>query len=174
MASSLLHRSQGQREHERASLPTSLSHQIRPPCISTKRFESARPRPVPSRCLARPRSAGTPRIRSRSSAAMPGPESATETVTSPFRCVALTSTDLGRRELHGVREQVEDDLPDPPLVSCDDVEAAVRMERDLNAVRRCLFANHRDAALEARPAARTARPGAPPGRPRPWTGRGRR
>ena len=81
---------------------------------------------------------------------MPGPESATETVTSPFRCVALTSTDrLGRRELHGVREQVEDDLPDPPFVSCDDVEAAVRMERDLNAVRRCLFANHRDAALGA-------------------------
>ena len=32
-------------------LPTSLSHQIRPPCISTKRFDSASPRPVPSRCL---------------------------------------------------------------------------------------------------------------------------
>ena len=33
-------------------LPSSLSTQIRPPCSSTSRFESASPSPVPSRCLA--------------------------------------------------------------------------------------------------------------------------
>src|SRR5207237_998568 len=32
--------------------PSSLSTQIRPPCNSTSRFESASPRPVPSRCPA--------------------------------------------------------------------------------------------------------------------------
>ena len=32
-------------------LPSSLSTQIRPPCSSTRRFDSASPRPVPSRLL---------------------------------------------------------------------------------------------------------------------------
>ena len=31
--------------------PRSLSTQIRPPCSSTRRFDSANPRPVPSRLL---------------------------------------------------------------------------------------------------------------------------
>ena len=131
-------------------LPTSLSHQIRPPCISTKRFDSASPRPVPSRCLA-PASVcwNSSKIRSRSSAAMPGPLSATETshfAVDPRR--ADVDLPAVGRELHRVREQVEDDLPDPPLVPRDDVEAAVPVERDLDAFGRGLLTNHRDAALE--------------------------
>ena len=42
-------------------LPSSLSTQIRPPCSSTSRFESARPRPVPSAAPRPPPSVGTPR-----------------------------------------------------------------------------------------------------------------
>src|SRR5262245_12322858 len=53
-----------------------------------------------------------------------------------------------RSELHGVREQIEDDLPDPALVSRDNVEAAVLVQRDLDAFGGRLFADHRDAALE--------------------------
>src|SRR5262245_50968883 len=72
--------------------PSSLSTQIRPPCSSTKRFERARPSPVPSRC-ASPASVcvNSSKIRSRSSGPRPGPVSATETRTSPLVRAALTS-----------------------------------------------------------------------------------
>ena len=58
---------------------------------------------------------------------MPGPVSATETLTSPLTCVALHVDGAARgRELHGVREQVEDHLSDPALVARDDVDARIR------------------------------------------------
>ena len=80
---------------------------------------------------------------------MPGPVSATETRTSPLTRATLTPTiaALGR-ELHGIREKVEDDLPHPPFVARDDVD--VRDGREVHthhAVRRP-FAHHDDAALE--------------------------
>ena len=80
---------------------------------------------------------------------MPGPVSATETIDL---AVDLRRADVDGaargRELHGVREQVEDDLPDPPLVSFDDVDARIRRERDLDAVQQRSLAHHHDAALE--------------------------
>src|SRR4029077_598633 len=59
-------------------LPSSLSTQMRPPCSSTNRFESASPRPVPSRC-SMPVSVcwNSSKIRLWSSGARPGPVSAT-------------------------------------------------------------------------------------------------
>src|SRR5262249_4597176 len=73
--------------------PSSLSTQIRPPCSSTSFFESASPRPVPSRSSS-PGSAcwNSSKIRAWSAAASPGPVSATETQTSPSTRAVLTST----------------------------------------------------------------------------------
>ena len=56
-----------------------------------------------------------------------------------------------RRELHGVREQVEDHLSDPALVAVDDVDVRNRRQRDLDAVLRRPLAHHHDAALERLP-----------------------
>ena len=75
---------------------------------------------------------------------MPGPVSATETLTSPLTCAAAdVDGAAGGRELHGVREQVEDHLPDPALVARDDVDLRVRRERDPYAVLRRALAHHR-------------------------------
>src|SRR5439155_3716184 len=73
--------------------PGSLSTQIRPPCSSTRRFESASPSPVPSPCSL-PAAAcwNSSKIRAWSAGAIPGPVSATETRTSPSTRAALTST----------------------------------------------------------------------------------
>src|SRR5438067_4121490 len=73
--------------------PRVLSIQIRPPCSSTNRLESASPRPVPSRCSA-PTSVcwNSSKIRSWSSGATPGPVSATETQTSPSTRAERIST----------------------------------------------------------------------------------
>ena len=131
-------------------LPSSLSTQIRPPCSSTSRFDSARPRPVPSRCSA-PASVcwNSSKMRSWSSGAMPGPVSATETRTSPLtRDRAHVDRPALGRELHRVREQVEDHLSDPALVAGDDVDLRIGLERDLDAVLRRALTHHHDAALE--------------------------
>src|SRR5712692_4361896 len=53
-----------------------------------------------------------------------------------------------RRELHRVREQVEDDLAQPPLVAFDQVDARRLLEREPYAVLRRRLAHHHDAALE--------------------------
>ena len=156
--------------------PSSLSTQIRPPCSSTSRFESARPRPVPSRCST-PASVcwNSSKIRSWSSGAMPGPrvgDRDPHLAVDPRR--AHVDGPARGRELHGVREQVEDHLPDPALVALDDVDfgiaARARPGRRPSSPAR---APSRRRARAPR-AARTARPRARPGRPRPWTGRGRR
>ena len=72
--------------------PGLLSTQIRPLCSSTKRFDSASPSPVPSRCSL-PAAAcwNSSKIRTWSSSAMPGPSSVTETRTSPLTRAAVTS-----------------------------------------------------------------------------------
>src|SRR6266404_8286024 len=70
--------------------PTTLSSHSRPPCSSTKRRASGRPRPVPSSPLPAWRNAS--KIRSASCAAIPGPVSATATSTFPSRRSADTST----------------------------------------------------------------------------------
>src|SRR6266852_2182692 len=69
---------------KRLPCPDWLSTQMRPRCSSTRRFESASPRPVPSRCRT-PTSVcwNSSKIRSWSSAAIPGPVSVTDTSTSP-------------------------------------------------------------------------------------------
>src|SRR5204863_529293 len=74
--------------------PIALSTQIRPPCSSTNRFASARPRPVPSRERSEARRAcwDSSRTRSWSSGAMPIPVSRTVTTTSPLPRRAATST----------------------------------------------------------------------------------
>src|SRR4029453_658422 len=53
-----------------------------------------------------------------------------------------------RRELHAVREQVEDHLPDAALVARNDVDVGVGGEPDLYTVPRSALTHHRDAALE--------------------------
>src|SRR5436190_20319095 len=74
--------------------PGSLSTQMRPPCSSISRFESARPSPVPSPCSTPVSDCwNSSKIRSRSSGSIPGPVSATATRTSPSTRVALTSTE---------------------------------------------------------------------------------
>ena len=108
--------------------PSSLSTQIRPPCSSTSRFESASPRPVPSRCST-PASVcwNSSKIRSWSSRGDAGPGVGDG---HPHLAVDLRRADVDRapggRELHGVREQVEDHLPDPALVAVDDVDVRAR------------------------------------------------
>ena len=52
------------------------------------------------------------------------------------------------RELHGVRQQVEDDLPDAALVALDDVDVGIRGERHAHAVLRRSLAHHDDAAFQ--------------------------
>ena len=80
---------------------------------------------------------------------MPGRCRPRRPVTSPLTCAAPhVDGPARRRELHGVREQVEDHLPDPPLVARDDVDAGDRCERDLDAVLQRALAHHHDAALE--------------------------
>ncbi len=54
----------------------------------------------------------------------------------------------GRRELDGVREQVEDDLANAPLVAANDVNARSLLELDPDAVLRRALAQHHDTALE--------------------------
>ena len=53
-----------------------------------------------------------------------------------------------RRELDGVREQVEDDLAEAPLVAGHQVDVRCELERELNAVLDRAFAHHHDAAFE--------------------------
>ena len=83
---------------------------------------------------------------------MPGPVSATR---DADLAVDLRRADVDRptrgRELHRIREQVEDDLADPALVAGNDVGLAVRRERDLDAVIQRSLAHHHDAALERVP-----------------------
>src|SRR5215203_598702 len=71
--------------------PAWLSTQMRPPCSSTSRRDSASPRPVPSgrgpSCSACWNSS---KIRSWSSGAMPGPSSLTATVMTPLSRTAET------------------------------------------------------------------------------------
>ncbi len=52
------------------------------------------------------------------------------------------------RELDRVREQVEDDLAEAPLVAFDQVNAGRQLEREPDAVLRRRLAHHHDAALE--------------------------
>ena len=131
-------------------LPSSLSTQILPPCSSTSRFESARPRPVPS-----PRSIpasvcwNSSKTRLRSSAAMPGPVSATETLTSPLARVARTST----APPAGVNfTAFESRLKITCLMRRSSPETTsasrVRCQRDEDTVLHRALAHHRDAALE--------------------------
>ena len=119
----------GQREHERAALSRARS---RPRSVrrAARRGASTAPARAPSPrvapCPRRP--AGTPRrSASWSSGAMPGPVVADGN--------ADLAVDAGRgdvdgparrRELHGVRQQVEDDLPDPALVADDRLDARAR------------------------------------------------
>src|SRR6266576_231019 len=72
-------------------LPGSLSTQRRPPCSSTSRRESGRPRPVPSACLPSLACSNSSKIVSRSGVAIPGPVSATSTSTWPSSRRADTS-----------------------------------------------------------------------------------
>src|SRR6185437_13087068 len=74
----------GRAKTNRLPCPGSLSTQMRPPCNSTRRLESARPRPVPSPCCT-PTSVcwNSSKILSWSAGAMPGPVSVTDTYTSP-------------------------------------------------------------------------------------------
>src|SRR6188768_3597805 len=53
-----------------------------------------------------------------------------------------------RGELDGVREEVEDDLPDPAFVAFDRIDARVSRELHLHAVLARTLAHHDDAALE--------------------------
>src|SRR4029079_1261765 len=73
--------------------PSSLSTQMRPPWSSTRRFDRANPRPVPSRCSL-PAAAcwNSSKIRALSSAATPGPVSVTEIRSSPSCRAARTAT----------------------------------------------------------------------------------
>ena len=57
----------------------------------------------------------------------------------------------GGRELHGVREQVEDHLLDPALVAVDDVDLRIGVERDADPVLRRALAHHHHATLERLP-----------------------
>ncbi len=57
----------------------------------------------------------------------------------------------GGRELHGVREQVEDHLLDPALVAVDHVDLRIGGERDADPVLRRALAHHHHAALERLP-----------------------
>ena len=57
----------------------------------------------------------------------------------------------GGRELHGIREQVEDDLLDPSLVTVDHIDLGVRGERDADPFLRGALAHHHHAALERLP-----------------------
>ena len=80
---------------------------------------------------------------------MPGPVSATDTLTSPFACVALTSTSPpagvnftafeSRLKMTCLIRRSSPVTTSRPPFACS---------VDLNAVRRCLFAHHRDTPLE--------------------------
>src|SRR5437763_5478751 len=74
--------------------PGTLSAHSRPPCSSTKRRESGRPRPVPSSPAGEvPRAwRNSSKIRSESAAGMPAPVSVTSTSTTPSVSRAETST----------------------------------------------------------------------------------
>ena len=57
----------------------------------------------------------------------------------------------GRRELDRIREDVEDDLANSPLVAADAVRVWRKLERELHAVLRRAFANHHDPTFERFP-----------------------
>src|SRR5205823_5120285 len=54
-----------------------------------------------------------------------------------------------RRELDGVREQVEDDLPDAALVTVDEIDVGPELEREAHAVLRRPLPHHHHAALQS-------------------------
>src|SRR5438270_6374697 len=56
-----------------------------------------------------------------------------------------------RRELHRVREKVEDHLPNSPLVALDEHRARIELEPESNAVIRRTLPHHDDAALDRLP-----------------------
>ena len=133
--------------------PSSLSTQIRPPWSSTNRFESARPEAGPL-ALPDPRLAllelledPLPILGSDARAGV-GDRDPDLAVDSRRAHVDLPA---GRRELHRVREQVEDDLLDPSLVAVDHVDLRIGGERDTDPVLRRALAHHHDAALERLP-----------------------
>ena len=74
-----LGRTRGSVERERRPAPGALSTSIRPPCSTTICCTSARPRPVPFSLVEKNGSKILPRC----SGAMPGPESATRSITRP-------------------------------------------------------------------------------------------
>ena len=134
------------------------------------------PRPVPSRCPTPPPICwNSSKIRSWSSGAIPGPVSVTETCTIAF-APGRRDDDAAarRRELDCVREEVEDDLAEAPLVAVHDVDvrsrARARAGRRLSTLARGPSRRH----ARAPRAARSRRARARPARPRPWTGRARR
>ena len=113
-----------------APRPGALSTRIAPPCNSTSFFASARPRPVPSDRWAPLICVNSSKIAAWSSGAIPMPESLTET------SIALGQARAGDRdraafgrELDGVRQQVQQDLPELALVGDRDSRAADRVSR---------------------------------------------
>ena len=106
-------------------LPGSDSTQMRPPCSSTRLLDRASPRPVPSGRSPFVASAcwNSSKMRSWSSAAIPGPVSGTAIL---HLAVSLRGGDVDasplRGELDRVTEQVEDDLADAALVAFDQVD----------------------------------------------------
>src|SRR5438105_530400 len=93
--------------------PRVLSAQSRPPWSSTSLRESGSPSPVPSACFPSLACSNCSKIVSSSSAAIPGPVSATATST----CPSVVRAEMSIRpsaggELDGVGEEVEDDLAD--------------------------------------------------------------
>ena len=117
--------------------PTSLSTQMRPPCSSTMRLESVRPRPVPSALVDAAaalleRLEDAPAIVRRRCL---GPSSATVTVSSAPSLDARTSTrPPSLRELHRVGQQVEHDLLEAELVGPDLFHSGLDHDVDRDAV----------------------------------------
>ena len=153
-------RPRGQREDERAPAARARSR-ARSGRRGARRTASRARGPGRSpRAARRPASVcwNSSKIRSWSSGAMPGPVSATETLhlaVDPRR--AHVDLPAGGRELHGVREQVEDDLLDPALVALDDVDLRIGRERDADPVLRRRARAPSPHRARAPPAARTAR-----------------